>query len=205
MRSSSSTDFSRRRGRGILAEDKKRVEFKQSKRVTCAFEDCCMKTTLGLPTCGEHAWEVFDHLAQKFTLKSFEQRMRSVKAEQETIPLPEPKQPVGTKYGLVYFIRSAGFIKIGFTQNLTQRFRAYPPDAELLAVYEGSTKDERVEHSRFCGDLAERREWFRESDAVAKRINEVRHREGDPRRFLDSGIPKLTKPGPRSQPFVVKI
>lgn len=188
-----------------LSGSDKKVKFVQSNRTTCAFEDCCMKTILGLPTCVDHAWEVFDHLAQKFTLKSFEQRMNSVTAEQGPIPRAEVKGKPAPKSGIVYFIRSAGFIKIGFTQNLTQRMRAYPPDAVLLAAYEGTTRDERIEHSRFCDDLAERREWFRESAALAEYIAGVKLRVGDPRQLLDSGIPRAMKPAPRSAPFAVKI
>lgn len=188
-----------------MSMSSKSAEFKQSDRTTCAFEDCCFKTILGLPTCGDHAWEVFDHLAQKFTLKSFEQRMKSLKATQPVLLPPPEKKPPGVKYGLIYFIRSAGFIKIGFTMDLTKRLRAYPPDAELLAAYEGSSKDERVEHSRFCDDLAERREWFRESRALEARINEIKAHEGDPRQFLDSGVPRAMKPGPRSRTVAVKL
>jgi hypothetical protein len=64
----------------------------------------------------------------------------------------------------VYFIYSAGLIKIGFSTNWFQRFEdisqgcAYP--AELVLVMPGDRKMEAGYHALF-GDYRMNREWFR--------------------------------------------
>lgn len=72
--------------------------------------------------------------------------------------------------GYVYYMRINGQIKIGYTANLRQRSRNYPPGTELLAVEPGTPELERRRHSQFSRDLARGREWFRESEAITEHV-----------------------------------
>lgn len=72
--------------------------------------------------------------------------------------------------GWVYYMRINGRIKIGYTTNLRQRSRNYPPGTELLAVEPGTRDTEKRRHDQFSRSLAQGREWFAESDDLAAHI-----------------------------------
>lgn len=62
--------------------------------------------------------------------------------------------------GTIYFLRSGAYFKIGWTSDLGQRMKGYPPDTQLLASQPGTKKDERAIHRRFSHLLGRGREWF---------------------------------------------
>lgn len=72
--------------------------------------------------------------------------------------------------GWVYYMRINGRIKIGYTTNLRQRSRNYPPGTELLAVEPGNPETEKRRHVQFSRSLAQGREWFAESDDLIEHI-----------------------------------
>lgn len=81
------------------------------------------------------------------------------------------KDPDST--GIVYYMRINGQIKIGYTTNLPQRSRNYPPGTELLAVEPGTSYTERDRHQQFHRDRVRGREWFNPSESVMAHINEL--------------------------------
>src|SRR5690606_22269051 len=82
--------------------------------------------------------------------------------------------------GHVYYMRINGRIKIGYTANLRQRSRNYPPGTELLAVEPGTRELERQRHARFSRSLAQGREWFAESDELMEHIRVLADAHGIP-------------------------
>lgn len=72
--------------------------------------------------------------------------------------------------GWVYYMRINGRIKIGYTTNLRQRSRNYPPGTELLAVEPGTREVEKRRHEQFSRSLAQGREWFAESPDLTQHI-----------------------------------
>jgi hypothetical protein len=72
--------------------------------------------------------------------------------------------------GVVYYIRVGELIKIGYTRDLDQRLRAYPPDAELLATEIGNELIEQAGHAQFGDLLAARAEWFHPGPALLAHI-----------------------------------
>lgn len=81
--------------------------------------------------------------------------------------------------GWVYYIRMGDVIKIGYAADVAKRMRNYPPSAELLAAHPGTPAVEREMHKRFAADLAQGREWFRESDELVAHIAQVVEQFGD--------------------------
>ena len=75
--------------------------------------------------------------------------------------------------GHVYYMRTNGRIKIGYTADLRQRSRNYPPGTELLAVEPGTKETEKRRHGQFSRSLAQGREWFAESTDLAEHIARV--------------------------------
>ena len=81
--------------------------------------------------------------------------------------------------GVVYYIRFADRVKIGFTTSLKSRVLALPVD-EVLAAEPGSYEIEGQRHKQFAADLAAGREWFNLSEALKVHAASVRDRHGDP-------------------------
>lgn len=84
--------------------------------------------------------------------------------------------------GWVYYIQVGEHIKIGFARNVAKRMRAYPPNADLLAVEPGTLKVEKARHDQFHAYLDRGREWFRPADELMAWIDSLRA-ECDPRSF----------------------
>ena len=89
-------------------------------------------------------------------------------------PKPEPTP------GWVYFLQSGGHIKIGWTSNLEQRMRAYPPGSQLLAVQPGTRRDEAATHRRFAVHRTHGREWYPLAADLVRYIATVTAEHGQP-------------------------
>lgn len=85
--------------------------------------------------------------------------------------------------GTIYYLRIGSEYKIGWTKNLYNRLRQYPPTAELLATEPGSREDERSLHLRFAPYRVAGREWYRKASAISRHIKAVAEVHGahDPR------------------------
>lgn len=73
----------------------------------------------------------------------------------------------------VYFIEIGNRIKIGFTDDLETRLKAYPPHSTLLATREGGRVTEAFEHNQWRIHRAETREWFYAAQELRNYIDEM--------------------------------
>lgn len=78
-----------------------------------------------------------------------------------------------TRPGTVYYLLVGDHIKIGFSTNVEERVKAYPPYAKLLAQHPGSVETERWVHNKFFSSLAYGREWFTPSDELMRHIESI--------------------------------
>lgn len=88
--------------------------------------------------------------------------------------------------GLVYYMRINQQIKIGYTTNLTQRSRAYPPGTELLAVEPGTKETERERHIKFSRFRKRGREWFVEAPELTEHMSALAEQFGVPEKLMHS-------------------
>jgi hypothetical protein len=86
----------------------------------------------------------------------------------------------GPKDGTIYYLRSGGYVKIGWTSDLQKRMRAYPPDTVLLAVRPGTRADENATHKRFAHLVTHGREWFPLAPQISEHIDQVLAENGPP-------------------------
>lgn len=86
--------------------------------------------------------------------------------------------------GWVYYMRINSRIKIGYTTNLRQRSRNYPPGTELLAVEPGDRHLESRRHAQFSRSLAQGREWFAESEDLAQHISALAEQYATPKNAM---------------------
>ena len=102
-----------------------------------------------------------------------QERLKREKRKREMSFDAEMKRDNPETTGIVYYMRINDQIKIGYTTNLTQRSRAYPPGTELLAVEPATPYTERDRHQQFHRYLVRGREWFSESDELMAHISEL--------------------------------
>lgn len=85
--------------------------------------------------------------------------------------------------GFVYYIRIGERIKVGYSVDVKQRMRAYPPGSELLAVEPGDRDLETQRHRQFAGSRTDGREWFRPTADILELTQEIVATYGEPKRF----------------------
>jgi hypothetical protein len=158
----------------------------------CAWPNCDKSTPetfaenrLGV-LCLDHAWSHYDAMNQYLvwdgtTDSSLVQALRA-----RQVPLDERTDEERAELkalleeGFVYYLRVGDQIKIGFSSNVRQRLRSYPPGSELLALEPGTKKTERRRHNEFYEWLAAGREWFEPSAELLKHIQDIVDLHGDP-------------------------
>ena len=82
--------------------------------------------------------------------------------------------------GDIYFVRTNGFVKVGWTSDLLVRLRSYGPSAELLVHYRATRADETELHRQLKPALAKGREWYADGDVIALFIERALAEHGEP-------------------------
>lgn len=154
---------------------------------SCANYHCSNNSEyLESPFCGQCIWELWVHIdnTQPEQKKALARTGRIEEIhlleaqweEQDRLEREEIKRERMTQPGTIYYLLVGGLIKIGFTSDLGQRMRQYPPNSTLLAKHPGTRETERQMHHRFLHSLAEGREWFAPNDALSHHMEEVNAR-----------------------------
>jgi hypothetical protein len=119
-----------------------------------------------------------DHLRRIIARQSRELRaLRNGEAYETPTEQPTEAKPLE---GVVYFLRSGGYIKIGWTSDLSKRMRAYSPDSMLLATQPGTRKDEHRLHKMFAAHRTHGREWYAMTPSLMHHIEQVAVEHGTP-------------------------
>jgi hypothetical protein len=133
------------------------------------------------PVCLVCAWHVVEGLREVYkapeisTLERIRWREQNGREGFVRKTASEPK----ITPGWVYYIRMGDTIKIGYSVDVAQRMRSYPPNAELLAAHPGTELVERQIHKRFREHLVQGREWFAPADEIMAHIESVVEQFGD--------------------------
>ena len=135
----------------------------------------------GKDICFPCAWLVMEGLAQVYKAPEVTalDRIRFRQEHGHEGWRREPAKDQKIDPGWVYYIRMGDHIKIGYSIDVAQRMRAYPPNAELLAAHPGTELLEKQIHQKFREHLARGREWFHPADEVMAHIASVVERFGD--------------------------
>lgn len=110
------------------------------------------------------------------TIRQHEQTIRGL---QHLLDVSQIPRTVPTD-GVVYYVQIGAHIKIGWTSNLENRMRQYPPNSTLLALHPGTRKDENRMHRRFAADRTHGREWYVPSASLTHHIAQVVRENGQP-------------------------
>lgn len=152
----------------------------------CGIQDCIMDGGFhGTPMCEQHAWQVWATLSAVKDYDDEREAARNDLAQYEAHRAQEERKKQDEleaswkterwiEAGWIYYLRVGERIKIGYTKDIGQRMRQYPPHSTLLAVHPGTPKLEREMHHKFLHLLANGREWFTVADEIIRHTEQVR-------------------------------
>lgn len=123
-------------------------------------------------------------------------------AEERKPERERPRKETAPKVGVVYFLKSNGFMKIGWTSDLDQRLKQYDPDARVLAVKPGTRKDETALHKKFADLKTHRREWFGITPRLMEEVERTVREHGEPPRELNEPVVTRRIVGPRDENYI---
>ena len=143
---------------------------------------------LDSPFCEDCLWRLWAHLDETFPedrkelarqgridaihQKEAAEEARSRKAREEMAQAE--RHGLMSAPGVIYYLRVGDLIKIGYTWDVEQRMRYYPPNSELLATHPGTRETERQMHHKFLHRVSKGREWFTPCPEIDEHIEEVR-------------------------------
>lgn len=142
-------------------------------------------STLELPICHPHAAVVWNGLVE-FHAKRGEfaeaiadvnERVAARSAGEAT---ERKERHLSRTDGEIYYLRLNGLIKVGWSRCFYDRLKAYGPDVEVLAHYEGTRSDETNLHRQLRPALAKGREWYHDCDIVQAFVKEAIENHGPP-------------------------
>lgn len=128
--------------------------------------------------CFKHAMEIYNFLAAELAAIP-DATADAILAEPETMRLPAWRSDLPTGEH-VYYIEVDGLVKIGYTSNLKQRLRDYPPSSVLLGIEPGDRNLERQRHAQFSHYLKLGREWHSRGDGILRHVRQLNGNSGTP-------------------------
>ena len=150
---------------------------------SCQFAGGYLNTNL----CEECAWKIWaaftnaDKLPRAETIQAKYDAWKAREDDRATIReitvVDAPTAPgIKNLSGYIYYLLIGELVKIGYSSNLEQRMRQYPPHSKLLAVHPGTMRTERQMHSMFFNSIVKGKEWFAITPALIKHVENVRKR-----------------------------
>jgi len=147
---------------------------KERTTVVCLMPGCTLTHSLlpELHLCDEHLTIVHDSV--DYTIASKNRKMKDAYYAAHP-PVVTPPNP-----GHIYYVKSDGLIKIGWTSNLAKRMRQYAPNSQLLATHPGTRADEQRLHKRFAVHRSHGREWYPLAPVILHHIDMMKAKYGEP-------------------------
>ena len=165
---------SRRTAPAVAERAAKRRAEQERTAVVCLMPGCTM-TQSPMPElhlCDEHLTIVHDSVDHMAATKHRKMMDAYNAAHPPVVTPPKP--------GFIYYVKSDGLIKIGWTSNLAKRMRQYAPNSQLLATHPGTRTDEQRLHKRFAVHRSHGREWYPLAPVILHHIDMMKAKYGEP-------------------------
>jgi hypothetical protein len=95
--------------------------------------------------------------------------------------------------GWIYFLELDDKIKVGWTSNLENRLKSYPPHARMVVEYPATRADERDLHRTLRTELVAGREWYGRTPLVLRCMRDAQLAE-DRRRSEEYAAEVASRP-----------
>lgn len=145
----------------------------------CAIPGCRDGTTIKGLVCTMHGVQIWAHIESVRDKDGFHVA-EAVKRQQDQMERQAEENAralAATRAeGWIYFLALDDKIKVGWTANLDQRMKSYPPHSRLIVTYPASRADERDLHRTLRTSLIAGREWYERTSHVMSTIREVQLR-----------------------------
>jgi hypothetical protein len=113
------------------------------------------------PICAGHARKLYEHLDALVASVAKDEAVKAIVGRDWKDDYPARLRKNAREQSFqVYYVRVADLIKIGYTENIRNRMKTYPPHTKLLATEPGGPARESQRHTQFKHLLAARNEWF---------------------------------------------
>lgn len=188
----------------------------------CAWPGCWDRIWMDrrLEVCETHANEVFNAMGSEIhervkaraaqhretQLWHLERQVAALKAQLAAAEVVKAKteraKAQGPKVGTIYYLRSGANIKIGWTGDLRQRMRGYPPDTTILATEPGTRADETRLKRMFKVHLTHGNEWFAMVPSLTHHIAQVKAKHGEPDPSITFAAQPVTIPQRREPQYI---
>lgn len=167
--------------------------------LSCAVDKCSNRIWENTPLCKDHAYDMrkkvemskeLDHRnaieehqkAMREAEERYQEALHKQQRDEEALAAEwlrkyreeERLAKSRTRPVTIYYLQVGSLIKIGYSEYLESRLRAYPPDTKVLATHPGTPELEQSIHHKFFNHLSHGREWFTPSPEIDKHIQEVR-------------------------------
>jgi hypothetical protein len=169
----------------------------------CIIPGCNFQTTkrlpinvigesLPFPICTIHAvmaWEMVERNDKDAAIRQARDAMQKRRdeirlefrvADQESRTQWKAALKTGTVDGDIYFVRTSGLVKVGWTTDLHRRLRTYGPEAVVLVHYPGTRQDETTLHRQLTPARVKGREWYEDGDIIAGFVAAAVEKYGPP-------------------------
>lgn len=135
--------------------------------------------------CFDHAFEVYLEVHREIGLNIRTLfQMMDKQAKKEAAGATAFEKELALAYAaqsVVYYVRIGDYIKIGYTENLTERLKALRVDkADVMATEPGGREKEKERHQQFAHIRRGRRENFEKTPELLTHIAKVRRDNGAP-------------------------
>ena len=145
----------------------------------CSIRGCNDGTTIGGLVCTMHGVQIWGHVEKARDKTGFhvaEAVERHLTREERQAELNAQALRATRAEGEIYFLALDDKVKVGWTSNLEQRMKSYPPHSRLIVTYPGSRADERDLHRTLATSRVAGREWYERTPHVMSTIREAQLR-----------------------------
>lgn len=179
-------------------------DFHRDKWTRCIVPGCKFTTSkllnftsgIAIAICSLHQIAVWEHVNDELDDPDLSEARAAMKARRDAILLAEQEwlaaeaeldreerraRQSPDALGQIYYARVGGLIKVGWTSDLYERIRSYGPDAELLAHYKATRRDETALHRNLAPSRAKGREWYHDDAIIRAFVSLALREHGEPR------------------------
>lgn len=142
----------------------------------CAIPGCRDGTTIKALVCTAHGVQIWAHVESVRSKTGFhvaEAVERHLTREERQAELNAQAVRATRAVGDIYFLALDDKVKVGWTSNLEQRMKSYPPHSRLIVTYPGSRADERDLHRTLAASRVAGREWYERTPHIEATIREA--------------------------------
>lgn len=159
----------------------------------CPIEGCIFEVVEDVvPVCRMHAIQIWKQvqltLPPSETAHEREVRLQADEAR---------RAGVRQEQGWMYFLELDDKIKVGWTSNLQNRLKSYPPHARMVVTYPATRADERDLHRTLKTELVAGREWYGKTPLVLRLMREAELAENHRRKAEYAAEVAARPPNPR--------